>query len=206
MPAPVHTTPYTKAKILIGEGQDEVNFFEALCDYLSLTDVQVEPYGGKGNLSKYLGEFAVRPGHQNVVSLGITRDADDGSIAQVFQSICTLLRNNRLPAPAKAGQIVFGPPRIGVFILPDNSCNGMLEDLCLDAVQTDGAIACVNEFFQCVSRNTSRQPSPIAKARVHTWLASQTDPALRLGEAAKRNYWPWNAAAFQPLIQFVHGL
>ena len=191
--------------MLIGEGRDEVFFFDALCTDLGLADVQVEEYGGKGNLLNYLREFSVRPGHQSVVSLGITRDADTG-MAQVFQSICTLLGNNRLPVPIAAGQIAAGSPRVGVFVLPDNQRDGMLEDLCLDAVQTDGAIACVNDFFQCVSRNTSRQPSPMAKARVHAWLASQDDPDLRLGEAAQRRWWPWTNPSFQPLIQFLQAL
>ena len=205
MPLPALTTGFAKPKVVIGEGRDEVNFFEALCGHLHLINVQVEEYGGKGQLSKYLHEFNVRPGHQNVVALGITRDADV-SVAQVFQSICGMLQNNGLPVPATAGQIALGPLRVGVFIMPDNGRPGMLEDLCLDAVQTDSAMPCVDDFFQCVSQNTSRQPNPMAKARIHAWLASQNDPDLRLGEAAQRGYWPWNAAAFQPLIQFLQGL
>src|SRR5437764_660537 len=127
MPLPQPTRPLTKAKVLIGEGREEVIFFEALFAHLGLVDFQVEEYGGKANLLKYLREFGVRPGHQNVVALGITRDADDSAV-QVFQSICVLLRNNGLPAPSAPGQIAVGPPRVGVFILPDNLRNGMLED------------------------------------------------------------------------------
>jgi hypothetical protein len=205
MPLPALTASFAKPKVIIGEGRDEVNFFEALCDHLHLIDVQVEQYGGKGQLSRYLREFNVRPGHQNVVALGITRDAD-ASVAPVFQGICGLLHLNGLPAPATAGQIAPGPPRVGVFIMPDNRREGMLEDLCLDAVLSDGAMPCVDDYFRSVSQNTSRQPSPMAKARVHAWLASQADPDLRLGEAAKRDYWPWNTAAFQTLIQFLRGL
>ena len=47
----------------------------------------------------------------------VTRDADTG-MAQVFQSICTLLGNNRLPIAT--GQIAAGSPRVGVFVFPDN--------------------------------------------------------------------------------------
>src|SRR5205814_7104961 len=118
-------------------------------------------------------------------ALGTTRDADDSAV-QVFQSICVLLRNNGLPAPSAPGQIAVGPPRVGVFILPDNLRNGMLEDLCLDTVQADGAMSCVTDFFQCVLQKAGRQPSPLAKARVHAWLASQVVPDLRLGEAAEK--------------------
>src|SRR5260370_9483186 len=140
MPPPQQTTPFTKPKVPIGEGRDEVFFFDAPCAHLGLTDVQVEEYRGKGNLLNYLREFSVRPGHQSVVSLGITRDADTG-MAQVFQSICTLLRNNRLPAPLAAGQIAAGSPRAGVFVRPANHRDGMLANLGLDTVQTVVAIA-----------------------------------------------------------------
>ncbi len=205
MPRVRPTPPFTKPKVLIGEGRDEENFFKALVVHLGVTDVQVEEYGGKANLQNYLREFGLRPGRPNVVGLGITRDADS-SVAQAFQSVCTSLRNNGLPAPTASGQIAAGPPRVGVFILPDNRRNGMLEDLCLDAVQTDGAIACVDDYFQCVRRTTARQHTPTAKARVHAWLASQDDPDLRLGEAAQRGFWPWYAVAFQPLVQFLQAL
>jgi hypothetical protein len=205
MPAPRQTVPFTSPKVLIGEGKDEVNFFTALLAHLQLTDFQVEEYGGKGNLTKYLREFSVRPGRQQVVALAITRDAD-GDVGQVFQSIGTLLTYNQLPAPSAAGQIIAGSPRVGVFILPDNRRPGTLEDLCLDAVQGDGAMKCVQDYFNCVIQNTPRHPKPIAKAQLHAWLASQVDPDLRLGEAALRGIWPWSAQAFQPLIQFLQVL
>jgi hypothetical protein len=41
---PALTTGFTKAKVLIGEGREDVYFFEALCDHLHITDVQVEEY------------------------------------------------------------------------------------------------------------------------------------------------------------------
>src|SRR5467141_3530445 len=103
MPAPQQTVPFTKPRVLIGEGLDEVAFFEALLAELQITDVQVEQYAGKGNLSIYIREFGIRPGHQSVVALGITRDADD-ALARVFQSICGILSVNGLVAPGAAGR------------------------------------------------------------------------------------------------------
>jgi hypothetical protein len=185
MASPQRTTPFTKPKVLIGEGRDEEFFLGALVAHLGLSDVQVEQYGGKSSLSIYLREFNVRPRRSPVVALGITRDADS-SVAPVFQSISTLLGNNGLSIPSAPGHFAPGPPRIGVYIMPDNLRAGMLEDLCLDAVQTDGAVSCVTDFFQCVTRNTKRQPNPIAKGRVHAWLASQDEPDLRLARQHKR--------------------
>ena len=202
MPPAAPTKPLTKPRLLIGEGQDELYFFEALLSHLGFADVQVEQYAGKGNLPLYLNDFLLRPGRNTVVSLGVTRDAD-GNAAQAFQSVAGLLAARGLPHPAGPGQIAAGPPRIGVFLLPDNMRPGMLEDLCLDAAQPDAAMPCVDDFFQCVQQKASRQPNNRSKARVHAWLSSQVEPGKRLGEAAKSGYWPWNSPAFDPLKQFL---
>lgn len=90
--------------------------------------------------------------------------------------------------------------------MPDNVGPGMLEDLCLRAVQADPAMPCVNDYFQCVQNQANRQPNNISKARVHAWLSSQLEPDLRLGEAAKNNLWPWASPAFDALRQFLLNL
>jgi hypothetical protein len=205
MPPPLRPQPIARPKLLAGEGKGEVLFFKALLKHLHVSDLQVEEYGGKGNLSRYLRELSLRPGYPSLVALGITRDAD-GPVAQAFQSVCSLLGNVGLAAPAGAGQIAAGPPRVGVFLLPDNARAGMLEDLCLDAVSADGAMPCVDDHFRCLSGWTGWQPGNRAKARVHTWLASRVEPDRRLGEAAQAGYWPWNSLAFVPLIQFLRSL
>jgi hypothetical protein len=102
MPAAALPKPLTKPRLLVGEGQDEVFFFEALLAHLGIADMQVEQYGGKGNLSRYLQDFLVRPGRNTVLSIGITRDAD-GNVAQAFQSITGMLAARGLPQPAGAG-------------------------------------------------------------------------------------------------------
>lgn len=37
----------SQPKLLVGEGRDEVRFFEALLRYLKISDIQVAEYGGK---------------------------------------------------------------------------------------------------------------------------------------------------------------
>jgi hypothetical protein len=99
MPPAAQPKPLLKPRLLVGEGQDEVFFFEALLAHLGMADVQVEQYGGKGNLARYLNDFLVRPRTVPVVSLGLTRDAD-GAVGQTFQSIAGLLAARGLPQPA----------------------------------------------------------------------------------------------------------
>ena len=89
--------------------------------------------------------------------------------------------------------------------MPDGSRPGMLEDLCMDAVQADPAYPCVEDYLTCLRARASL-PGNLAKARTHVWLASRPEPDRRLGEAADRGYWPWDAPAFQPLVNFLRSL
>lgn len=196
-----------KPKLLLGEGKDEVRFLNALLGELRITDIQVVDYGGKTLLKDYLEVLAKTPnsGFAGLVSLAITRDADTDA-AGAFASACAALANAGLAVPSAHGQFAGANPQVGVWILPDGITPGMLEDLCMASVQTDLALPCVDEYFRCVGQRAGRQPNNIAKARLHVWLASQAEPDKRLGEAAEKGYWPWDAAAFQPLIRFLQSL
>jgi hypothetical protein len=195
----------SKPKLLIGEGKEEVDFFTAFLTHLNITNVQVEQYGGKQGLPSYLRTLVVRPGYLNVVSLGITRDADN-SAQSAFQSVCSSLNRASLPVPSRPGEIVGDSPQVSIMILPDGQNSGMLEDLCLTAIETDPVLQCVDEYFDCVYRTSGRKPNNMAKARVHTWLASQLEPDKRLGEAAKAGYLPWDSPGFDSFKQFLQAL
>ncbi|HAA26404.1 MAG TPA: hypothetical protein DCE56_00400 [Cyanobacteria bacterium UBA8553] len=195
----------SKPKLLIGEGKEEVDFFTAFLTHLNISDIQVEQYGGKQGLKSYLRTLVVRPGYLDVVSLGITRDADN-SAQSAFQSVCNCLNRASLPVPSQPREIVGDNPQVSVMILPDGQNTGMLEDLCLAAVVTDPVLQCVDDYFDCVYTTVGREPNNKAKARVHAWLSSQIEPDKRLGEAAKAGYWPWDSPGFDSLKQFLEAL
>ena len=196
--------PIAGPKLLLGEGEDEVRFFRALLRDLAIRDVQVEKYQGKSNLGYYLRTLVALPDFGNVVSLGVTRDADD-NIGGAFQSVRSALQRAGLAVPTAPGIMASGSPPARAFILPDNASPGMLEDLCLSSVQAHPGHSCLDVYFQCASA-AGRIPSNRAKARVHAWLASEAEPEKRLGEAAAAGYWPWTNPAFAPLITFVRSL
>jgi hypothetical protein len=195
----------SKPKLLIGEGKEEVDFFTAFLTHLNISNVQVEQYQGKQGLASYLRTLVVRPGYLNVVSLGITRDADN-SAQSAFQSVCGSLQRASLPVPSQPGEVVGDNPQVSVMILPDGQNKGMLEDLCLAAVEIDPVLQCVDEYLNCVYRTVGREPNNMAKARVHAWLSSQIEPDKRLGEAAKADYLPWDSPGFDRLKQFLQAL
>ena len=196
----------TWGRQLLVEGQEEVHFFGAFLRYLEIDDViQVRNYEGKDSLRRYLRAFTGLVDFPQVQSIGIVRDADD-SARSAMQSVQGSLQNAGLAVPNQFITPADGPPRVSIFIMPDNSSNGALEHLCLAALADDPAMPCVEEFLSCVNDRVSSPPQDQSKARIHAFLASREAPELRLGEAAQRGYIPWNHSAFAQLAQFLQAL
>jgi hypothetical protein len=207
-----------KPKLLIVEGRDEEEFFKAaLRDHLGHTDIQVMPIGGKTSLTDNLLALVGDAKFTTVLSLAVIRDADApigevpiigamvSEAAKAFQSVSSSLRHVRLPSPASHGQFAAGPPRVGIFIVPNGIDDGMLETLCLRAVSTLPEFACLDAYFQCLQGHQI-VPNNLDKARAHAWLASRPESDKRVGEAAQARYWPWDSDVFQDLWTFVRSL
>lgn len=79
-------------------------------------------------------------------------------------------------------------PRFGVWIMPDNRFEGMLEDFLLRLVPDqhgalyDLARNCVAEAAR---KGASFKGAHVRKAEIHTWLAWQDEPGPQLHEAVK---------------------
>ena len=202
---PAAPTPIGKLKQLLVEGRDEEEFFNALLRHLTIDAIEVRNYEGKGNLRRFLNVFERAPGFDEVQSIGIVRDADD-SATSAFQSVQDSLRSVNLPVPTEASVPADESPRVDVFIMPGNSEEGALEDLCLGALEGEPAMQCVSDYMQCVQQHLSKVPRNISKARIHAFLASREDPELRLGQAAHRGYFPWGDSAFEQVIKFVESV
>ena len=194
-------------KQVLVEGRDAEEFFKALLDALSLQrHVQVQDYGGISQLRPFLKGLVAAPGFDDLVRcVAVVRDAERRAGA-ALQSVCDALRMVSLAVPEQAGQYADGPPRTGVFIFPDGVSPGMLEDLCLKAVEDDCATECVNEYFGCLSTREVPPSKNLQKARLQAFLASRERPGLLLGQAAHAGYFPWGSKAFLDLINFVRAL
>ena len=126
-----------KPKLLIVEGRDEAEFFAAaMRDHLAITDIQPMPIGGKTKLRQNLSALVRDTQFSAVRSLAIVRDADSPlddartavstitEAAKTFESVRDSLRHVALNCPDAHGRFVDGPPRVGVFIMPDGSDDG----------------------------------------------------------------------------------
>jgi hypothetical protein len=203
MPAPKQIE---RPKQLLVEGADSARFFTALASKLQLTDVQVQNFGGVGDLSGFLKALVFAPAFADTVSsLAVIRDAENDAQA-AFQSVATSFRSAGLPAPSEPGILQANTPAVGVFVLPNNASPGMLETLCLSAINSHPEVQCVNEFVSCVQRVSANPPVNLDKARLYAYLASRPRPGLRIGEAAEAGLLSLDAAEYGSLSTFIASL
>lgn len=197
--------PIGNPKRLFVEGRDDERFFGSFIRHLGLSGIQIRSYGGKDGIGSFLGLQAAELDLGQIQSIGIVMDADN-SAASALQSIRDNLRNAGLPAPADLATPAAGPPAVSAFVLPDNSGNGELEDLCLAALADYPAMPCVDDFIRCIGAKPISPPRKPAKARMHAFLASRERAYLRFGEFAESSAFPWQHPAFAALSTFLRNL
>ena len=209
-PTPARKTEIRTAKQVLVEGTDEIRLFTALANHLELNDVEFKDYGGKSQLKSYLETFVKLPNFNIVRSLAIVMDADF-IVGSAKDTIGNALSSVQLHIPSEPLSSVTGPqrnPAVSYLVLPHWKEEGMLEDVCLETVKSVPTMECVDQFIDCVGKSQTGWPKQNieAKAKVHAYLSAQDRPGLRLGEAAEKGLWNFDADAFQPLRELVTGL
>jgi hypothetical protein len=196
-----------KPKLLIVEGRDEEEFFGSMLARLGIDDIQVAGVGGKTKLRSNLKALKTDPRFSVLSSLGIARDAD-GDAKSAFQSVQDALKNADLPCPEKPIHATrAGLPGVTVMIVPPNNDEGALESLCINAVESDRAMSCVDQYFECLDATAGGRPKKdFIKAKARVFLSSQEDPTLSVGIAAQKGYWPFDAAVFDDVKEFLKRL
>ena len=191
-------------KVMAVEGNDEVNFFKSLLEHTGITDVEVFEAGGKDQFKNKLPALIRRKGFSEVETLAIIRDAEENA-GSAFDSIINILKKENLKPPSKVNEFSQGIPRIGIFIMPGNSDEGMLEDLCLQTVENHPVMKCVEAFIDCVKKS-GNQPGNIAKAKAQAFLAAMPEIVKSVGLGARKNYWDFNSSVMADLNTFINML
>ena len=195
-------------RLLLVEGRDEVNLFNALI-WHSLGDesnIQVIDAGGKDqfptSLQAIRTEAKTRPAFR---SFGVVRDADDNPTG-AFQSVCAHLRNVEYEAPQSHGTFSNASPSVGVFIVPDGIECGTIEALCRRSVEDSNIAQCVEQYLECLATHDVIASTNREKSFAHAYLAAMRDPVARVGEGAQRGVWNFDSPAFQEILCFIRDL
>ena len=194
-----------KSKILLVEGNDPRNFFEAFVRHLSIDNIQIQSFGGITQLRDFLEGLVGATGFHIVESIGIVRDAET-SAAGAFQSVQSSLKNAALPVPNRPERRTDTSPAVTVLILPGNNRQGMLETLLCESFADTPENDCIDAFFACVDALPNASIKRPEKARAHAYLTTKSDPHLSVGVAAKRNYWDLDHPIFNRVRDFLKTL
>lgn len=179
-------------KVVLVEGKDDEHVIKHLCGNRAIPVIlKIE---GHQSVEDLLASIPVRlKASYDGDIVGIVLDADVSLVnrwAAVRNHLVALKYPNVPELAVQTGMIVDPPegvllPRVGVWLMPDNLLNGMLEDFLAFLVPRDSTL------FARVKRTIDEIPADEqlfsravqSKAVIHTWLAWQKDPGLPFGTA-----------------------
>lgn len=195
-----------KSKLILCEGIEDQLFIQALIGHENIAGLQIIQYEGKGKLRNFLQTLPKIPGFNNVTSIGITRDADNEQIDDIFKSICSALKNAELPVPPGVNVTTLqnDSHRVSIFIFPDCKNSGMLENLCFTSIPKHEQ-NCISKFKKCISEARNGSDINSKKADIYAWLSMHDDP-LKLGQAARNGLFNFADPAFDLFKTFILAL
>lgn len=173
----------------------------------------IQEHGGIDALLVALPQHLKDP---DVSRLGVVLDADADSGIR-WSLVANALRQSgtvSIPAhPDPAGTIVeisLDDRRItaGVWLMPDNTLPGAIEDFVRLLVPSDDSLwpraeGCVDQIPAADRRFA---PQYLMKAYLHTWLAWQDEPGCPMGRAVSRSYMDANAPGAQQFVEWLRRL
>lgn len=196
-------------KILAVEGQDEWWFFCRILEkYLNIKDVQVIDIEGESKFKEKLELLRLSPNFSIVSQIGFVRDADEDSNIS-FEKIQNAIKDNlKISPPVNINSWISDTNyALGVFVLPNSSDSGMLEDLCMESVAEDPIMPCIDAYFECMKKVLSIEnlPKNFSKSKTQVFLASRKEYKTSIGFGAEKGYWNFSAPCMQALIKFLKG-
>jgi hypothetical protein len=203
-----------KKQLLIVEGKEDGIVIGTLVKYKGLFVVEFpQKHEKKGNLPVIQGknfegvstlleeleDFLKTNLKAGYTDIAIVLDADTN-----LQSQWEAVRNRLLKLdfdvpkmPNTEGVLAFhkydDTVKIGVWLMPDNRLNGMLEDFVKMLVpdndlMLEKATTIVKEIKVEIDEMHRFKDAHLAKAEIHTWLAWQENPGSPMGQAITKKY------------------
>lgn len=143
-------------------------------------------------------ELYVNENASKVKTIGIVIDADTDIQKKWEKSKKILLATNKYIIPdvlPLTGLVVKSEdsnyPTVGVWIMPDNNLNGMLEDFLIALTDdNDPILQEVDSTLIEIEKKNIQKYKPIhkTKAKIHTFLAWQEEPGIPMGRAITKRY------------------
>lgn len=180
---------------LLVEGNNDWHVLMNLCSRYDVAEnFDIIDCGGKDKLLSQLRLRLSNPSINQII--GVIVDADTDCISCYNQIV-----NNLKPygydfpdVPVKNGLILQSKEedkaKVGVWIMPDNSSQGMIEDFALRLIDpTDVLLQKAESTIVEIEEEKICRFKPVhrSKAKIHTYLAWNDEPGLPIGQAINKN-------------------
>ncbi len=201
------------SQILLVEGKDDQHVMWNLCKHYNLPENFVVE--NKEGVTNVLETFEAEIASPGKACVGIFIDADTDLDARWAAISSILVRSGYKEVPTSPnpnGTIItqIEKPTIGVWLMPNNSLPGELEDFIAFLVPQREYNTLWSYAAHCLDRlpeTPLRYPEQDrSKAHVHTWLAWQNEPGKPLGQAITARYIDANAPDAKQLIEWLRSL
>jgi hypothetical protein len=196
--------------ILLVEGKDDEHVFYHLLAYHNIPEgFRIKNKNGIDNL---LETLEVELQGSGLERLGIVVDADTNLAArwQSLRHILSTLGYTVPDNPEPNGTLLQQKdwPVVGIWLMPDNTLPGMLEDFISALIPSEDslwkrALDCVQHIPEEERRFLAAHQS---KAQIHTWLAWQDDPGTPLGLSITKRYLNADAPLAHNLMNWIRRL
>ena len=168
--------------ILLVEGQDDMHVVQHLRD-CSQPMLQFSTLD-KGGLSRLLPAIGVEIKVSGRRAVGIVVDANNDLQAR-WDIVVEQIKSVKIQPPDNpdpAGTIIFGTPRIGVWLMPNNQSSGELEDFVEEMIPDEDPVwPRARDYIQSIpDADRKFRDSKMLKAELFAWLATRKMPG-RMG-------------------------
>ena len=165
-------------RVLLVEGPGDEDVVYHLCqEHQAMPQFSIKKKEGIKNLLDGIGLELKVPGRK---AIGIIVDADDDLDAR-WQAVTDRLRKENIEVPSNpdpTGTIIPSTPRVGLWLMPDNTSPGELENFVSEMIPDDDPIwprsqTYIDDIPELDRKFTEKK---ILRAKVHAWLATREDP------------------------------
>lgn len=196
---------------LLVEGKDDEHVFYSLLEHYQIPErFKIK---NKEGINKLLDTLDVELDQSGLERLGIVIDADTDLDAR-WKSLRHILIQSgysSVPQGPKSGGTILTEgthPTVGIWLMPDNTTPGMLEDFVSFLVRQQDALWPLSGDIvaQVMTKDCRFPPAHKIKARLHTWLAWQEEPGKPMGLSITARYLDADALHAQQLIKWLRQL
>ena len=198
-------------RVLLVEGSDDFHVVSSLLQKKKFPHCfEIQP---KDGIESVLEVLPIQLKASGIERVGILVDADV-SVEGRWHSIKSILETAGYTGiaenPPTGGLVVKAPekPTVGVWIMPDNTVPGMLEDFMAFLVPKECTMyKYAEEIVDSVPKSDDRYKDiHRSKALIHTWLAWKEDPGTPLGLAITKKYFSSDAEEVEPFVAWLKDL